>query len=382
MDQATLAQGCAAASDGGSALTSAVGDPIERQILAALPTTTYDDLKERFGWSRGRIYALAVRENARKTEARIRERAADRAARQREALLGMLNQTATCDVLDYLDSLPDECAALVCTSPPYNIGVGYGGGQAADRMRHVFYYGWLLQVVSECARILRPGGSLFLQVGSTKDDEGRLVPIDTMLFDPLLRTGLTFQSRVVWRIQHGLTPKRRLAERYETALVFSKGPEPVFNATPARVPQKEPGKRAFKGERKGMLSGNPLGAHPTNVFDDIPAIGANNGEKTAHPAQFPLALARRAVLLYTMPGHLVVDPFSGSGSTHAACVETGRSFTGADLFYGDVRRERLAKAMPDLVSHLPGVTPESLAVWQAEARRVNFGRAAHQAALI
>jgi DNA modification methylase len=257
-------------------------------------------------------------------------------------------------------------------------------------MRHVFFAGWLMMIASECARILRPGGTLFMQVGSTRDDSGQLVPMDTMLYDPLRRTGLDFQSRVVWRIPHGLTPRRRLAERHETALVFSKG-EPTFNATPARTPQKDPGKRAFRErsagslERgavpKGALSGCPLGAWPDNVWD-ISTVRHNHPEKTDHPAQFPLALARRAVLLYTMPGELVVDPFSGSGTTHAACIETGRSFSGADLSYEDTRRARLERAMPDMVSMLPGMTDESVAVWQAEARRVDHGPAAVQAVLL
>jgi site-specific DNA-methyltransferase (adenine-specific) len=84
-----------------------------------------------------------------------------------------------------------------------------------------------------------------------------------------------------------------------------------------------------------------------------------------------LELARRAVLLYSMPGDLVIDPFSGSGTTHVACRETGRSFSGCDLFYEDIRAKRLASVEPDLVSHLPGVSDETLAVWQAEARRVD-----------
>ncbi len=77
----------------------------------------------------------------------------------------------------------------------------------------------------------------------------------------------------------------------------------------------------------------------------------------------------------------MIDPFSGSGTTHAACIATGRSFSGADLSYADTRRDRLAKAMPDLVSNLPGVTDESLAIWQAEARRIDHGSAAEQARL-
>lgn len=282
----------------------------------------------------------------------------------------VMNATLNADVLDYLDGLPDGAVNLHATSIPYNVGKSYGGHDLVDRQRHHFWLGWTLQVLSEMARTLTEGGVLFLQVGQTRIDDGSLYPIDVLLFEHLRQMGLTYQSRVVWEIQHGLSPKHRLAERYETVLIFSKGAQPAtFNANAARIAQNEPGKRAFKGPNKGQLSGHPLGAWPTNVWR-IPAIGANNGEKTEHCAQFPEALVRRAILLYTLPGDLVVDVFTGSGTTQAQAMATGRAFSGCDLFYEDVRAKRLANVVPDVVTNLPGVTDESLAVWQAEARPV------------
>lgn len=343
----------------------------ERQIVTDLATMTYDQVALKHGCSRGRVWKLALRTGARKNEARIKERAADRQARQRETLIELLDQTATADVLDYLAALPDDCARLVLTSCPYNLGKPYGSGASADAMRHVYFMGWLMQVASEASRILKPGGTLFLQLGSTRDETDTIVPLDMLLYDALRRTGLDFQSRIAWVVPHGLTPKRRVSERYETALVMSKGPIEVFNPTPVRTPQKQPGKRAFKGPNKGKLSGHPFGAFPSNVWE-IPNIGHNNGEKTGHPAQFPLELARRAIMLYSNPGDIVVDPFSGSGTTHVACRENGRSFTGCDLFYEDIRAKRLAAVSMNAVTPLPGVTDESLAVWQADARRIDY----------
>jgi DNA modification methylase len=342
-------------------------------ILTELATSTYEEVAEKYRVSRRKVYTIALAAGARKNEARIRERADERKRRQRETLEAMLNSTATSDVLSFLDSLPDNCAQAVITSPPYNLGKAYGDTAKSDQFKHLFFVGWLYMIVSECARILKPGGSIFLQVGSTKNDQGEMIPLDTILFDPMRQAGLSFQSRVVWTIPHGLTPKNRLAERYETALVFSKG-TPTFNPTPARFPQKEPGKRGFRADREsfGKLTSCPLGSFPNNVWSDIGNIGFNHPEKADHPAQFPLKLAKRAVLLYSMPNDLIIDPFSGSGTTHAACIEAGRTFCGADLFYGDVRSQRLANIFPDLVSELPGVTAESIAIWQADAKRVDY----------
>lgn len=325
------------------------------------------------GWSRGRIYALALKTGARKTERRIQERHAERRRRQEETLEAMLNSTVKSDVLDFLDGLPDNSVAMHFTSPPYNLGKKYGDCASADTMRFTYFHGWLMQVISEMSRTLKPGGVVCLNVGKTRDWEDQLMPMDILLYEDLRRAGLTFQSRVVWTVSHGLTPKRRLADRYETILVFSKGDQASFNPNAARLAQKQPDKRAFKGPNRGQLSGHPYGAHPSDVWSDIPQVGHNHPDTKngKHPAQFPVALAKRAVLLYTLAGDLVCDPFCGSGSTAVAAVQTGRAFVGADLFYEDLRASRLKEATRDEFTPLPGVTDESVAVWQAEARRVD-----------
>lgn len=340
-------------------------DAKKDEILADLEVMDYQAVADKHDTSRGKVYQLAVRHRRRKHEARLQERANERAARQREFLREVLNASEKADVLDYLDGLPDGSVNLHMTSIPYNVGKQYGNCPDIDSRSFHYFLGWLLMVLSEMERTLSPGGIMFLQVGATRDPAGQLYPLDALLFQHLRGMQLSFQSRVAWIIAHGLTPKRRLAERYETALVMSKGEPTVFNANAARIPQKQPGKRAFKGPNKGELSGHPLGAWPTNVWA-IPNCGANR-DSGDHPAPYPVELARRAILLYTMPGDLVVDAFCGRGTTLEAAKHLGRDFSGADLFYEDVRAQRLAKVAPDVVCMLTGVTEESLAVWQAEA---------------
>ena len=347
----------------------------ERAVLAALGSSSYETTASRFGLSRAAVWRIAKRHGARKHEPRIAER--ERAQRGRderiallEAAVAGMGETKTADVLSYLGTIPDGCAQIVLTSPPYNIGRSYDG-KSNDKMRHLAYLGWMIQVVSECARVLKPGGVFALQIGATRLDDGSLKPLDWVLEEYLYMAGLTYQNRIVWPSDHGLTPKARLAERAEYGLVFSKGPYNVFNATPARTPQKHPGKRAFRGPNCGKLSGHPLGAAPTDVWTDVEHLRANHRERTPHPAQMSLAYARKTILLYSMPGDLIIDPFSGSGTTQLASFQTGRAFDGADVAYADVRAARLADAEPDSASVLPGVSAESLAIWQAEAHRVH-----------
>jgi site-specific DNA-methyltransferase (adenine-specific) len=48
------------------------------------------------------------------------------------------------------------------------------------------------------------------------------------------------------------------------------------------------------------------------------------------PTQIPLAIAEPIVLCASMPGDLVVDPFSGSGTTGAAALKNGRKYVGIE----------------------------------------------------
>src|SRR3546814_12590146 len=107
-----------------------------------------------------------------------------------------------------------------------------------------------------------------------------------LIFDSIKRTGLNFQSRVAWVVSHGLTPKKRLSERYETALIFSKGEPSVFNPAPARTQQKQPTKRSYNGPHTGKLSVHPQDTWPSNVWN-IQNIVHNPPQRTDHPAQSP-----------------------------------------------------------------------------------------------
>src|SRR5207244_3507508 len=105
---------------------------------------------------------------------------------------------------------------------------------------------------------------------------------------------------------------------------------------------KYPGKRHYKGPRKGEWSGNPLGKNPSDVWD-IPNVKAGHVEKTIHPCQFPVALVQRLVRALCPAGGLVVDCFAGSASAGVAALVEGRRFYGCDLnpIYVQVGRERL-----------------------------------------
>src|SRR5207247_751209 len=114
------------------------------------------------------------------------------------------------------------------------------------------------------------------------------------------------------------------------------------NLDAVRVPQKYPGKRHYRGDKKGKYSGNPLGKNPSDVWD-IPNVKAAHVEKTAHPCQFPVALPGRLIRALTNEGQLVLDPFVGSGSTAVAALMEQRNFIGCDIsrHYLGIAKRRL-----------------------------------------
>jgi adenine-specific DNA-methyltransferase len=236
---------------------------------------------------------------------------------------------ATADCRKFLKTIPSDAAQLIMTSPPYNIGKAYEKRLSIETFTEL-----LASVIGECVRIIKPGGSICFQVGNYMAGPNRPRPL-SLLLDPLFAPyegsdQLFLRNMLIWHFGHGLHAKRRFSGRYETVLWYTKGDDYIFNLDDVRVPQKYPGKRHFKGAHKGQPSGNPRGKNPGDVWD-IPNVKANHVEKTKHPCQFPISLAKRLILALSNPGDLVVDPFAGVGTTAAAAVLTGRRAAGCDL---------------------------------------------------
>jgi adenine-specific DNA-methyltransferase len=177
-------------------------------------------------------------------------------------------------------------------------------------------------------------------------------PLDLVLYPVFKSFGLTLKNRIVWTFGHGLHEQFRFSGRHETILWFVKSDRYPFNLDAVRIPQKYPGKRAFRGANKGKPSGNPDGKNPSDVWD-IPNVKSNHIEKTEHPCQFPIGLAERLVLALTNEGDLVVDPYIGVGSTAAAAILRGRHTAGADteLRYLEIARQRIEQAFDGTIPH-------------------------------
>lgn len=241
-------------------------------------------------------------------------------------------------------SVQQAQAELIVTSPPYNVGKEYEERTSLDA-----YIEGQRATIEACLKVLSPTGSICWQVGHYIEGSGKskeAFPLDLVLYPIFKELGLVLRNRIVWYFGHGLHETVRFSGRHETILWFTwPGEDYTFNLDPVRIPQKYPGKRAYRGNKKGQPSGNPLGKNPSDVWD-MPNVKSNHIEKTEHPCQFPVGLVERLVLALTNPGDLVLDPYMGVGTTAVASVIHGRRSAGADIEarYLEIARQRVQKA--------------------------------------
>ncbi len=240
------------------------------------------------------------------------------------------------DALKVCKKFPDDFFSLIISSPPYNIGKTY-----EKKINFESYLDEQRTVIAELVRTLRYDGSLCWQVGNYIDN-GEVYPLDIYFYPVFKSLGLQLRNRIVWHFGHGLHAKKRFSGRYETLLWFTKSDNYIFNLDSVRVPSKYPGKRHYKGDKKGMPSGNPLGKNPSDFWDllqaefdecvwDIPNVKANHPEKISeHPCQFPIELVERCVLSMTNEDDWVLDPYGGVGSAAIAALKNNRRTVSID----------------------------------------------------
>jgi site-specific DNA-methyltransferase (adenine-specific) len=121
---------------------------------------------------------------------------------------------------------------------------------------------------------------------------------------------------LAWCYPSNIGRKFRLINIYGKKPDFSKVLQPYKNTQDKRIQE-----RMRNGSK-----GTPL----YDWFSDINIVKNVSKEKTSHPCPVPIALMERLILLLTDEGDLVVDPFSGSGTTALACIKLNRRFIGIE----------------------------------------------------
>ena len=210
---------------------------------------------------------------------------------------------------ELLKTLETESIDLIVADPPYNLGKDYGNNHDLKGFEEyiLFTREWL----SEAKRVLKPEGSIYVFMG---------VRFISYLYDIMDRDlKLFFNSWIVWHYTQGTGKTKGFSPRHDDILVFNKGKNFTFNLDDIRVPQK------FYRERNNMR-----GANPGDVWQ-FSHVHYSNPNRQNHPTQKPEGIIERIVLASSNKGDIVLDPFSGSGTTLRVCQQLGRKAIGFEL---------------------------------------------------
>ncbi|MBE9142082.1 DNA-methyltransferase [Planktothrix mougeotii] len=233
------------------------------------------------------------------------------------------------DSIDWLKSLDSESIDLVFADPPYNIKKADWDNFENQEQ----YIDWSLQWISEASRILKSTGSLYI------------CGFSEILADLKHPVSKYFKSCrwLIWHYKNKANMSHDWGRSHESIIHFRKSNPVKLNIDDVRIPYgahtlKYPshpqaetsayGKGAKK--KRDNWTPNPKGAKPKDVIE-IPTTCNGMGETTPHPTQKPEELLRKLVLASSNEGDLVIDPFSGSGTTLVVAEQLNRRWMGCDL---------------------------------------------------
>jgi len=239
-----------------------------------------------------------------------------------------LNKIHVGDCLEVMRRMPTGSVDLVITSPPYNLRNTTGGGIPSgvgiwkdaklrngypghsDDMPRAEYVAWQRACLTEMMRVVRNDGAVFfnhkwrVQDGLLEDQKEIVV-------------GFPVRQIIVWDRAGGynFNPKF-FVPNYEVIYVIPKS-------------------KAFK-----LACLDP--AHPmkASAYGDVWRIPKE--QKNPHPAPFPIEIPRR--IIEATGAQVVLDPFSGSGTTALAAEMLGRQWIGIEQAqeYVEMAEARLA----------------------------------------
>lgn len=226
------------------------------------------------------------------------------------------------DCIKLMKDIADGTVDLVIADPPYNLGKEYGEGR--DVFTHEEYINFSKQWLTECHRILKNTGSIYVFAGF------RYI---SYIYEILERQlGMKFVNWICWHYTQGIGKTRGFSPRHDDILFFSKTDKYKFNIDNVRVPQKY-----------YRATNNMRGANPGDVWE-ISHIHYCQQNRQQHPTQKPEAIIERMILASTDPDDMIVDPFCGSGTTPRVCQQTKRKCIGIEINteYINLINERLS----------------------------------------
>ena len=241
------------------------------------------------------------------------------------------------DCLNQLKKIPNESVDLVFADPPYNMSKKKGLGWKYSKhitMQEVWdifskddFFDFNVKWISECFRILKHGGSLWVS-GS---------------FHNIYQLGFIIQNITEFKINNSVVRFKPNAQPNISCRFFTESTEHLIWASKNGDGKKWKFNYDFT-KKEISDSINPKGKQTRNVWS-IALTPKNEKSSGVHPTQKPEELLRRIILTCTNEGDMVLDPFSGSGTTNAVALRFNRNSIGIEKEkkFVEIIKKRLEK---------------------------------------
>lgn len=262
--------------------------------------------------------------------------------------------------LDILPTLDSDSVHCCVTSPPYFRLRDYQAeGQIGQEATLQAYIEMLVRVFAEVRRVLKPDGSLWLNLGDSFSGGERcfgglakkqLLGVPWRVAFALQADGWILRSEVIWNKSNCLpeSVRDRPTKAHETLFLLTKRSRYYYNQAAVAVPLKASTQERMKrgdrvsGKYASNGKGDDLHIAAMNVCRkrsfsathanrrSVWTLG-NSGTKEKHFAAYPEKLVEPCLLASCPPGGTVLDVFAGTGTTGVVAQKFGRSFVGIEL---------------------------------------------------
>lgn len=279
--------------------------------------------------------------------------------------------------LTNLSNLPSGSVDCVVTSPPYFGQRDYNvDGQIGNEKTPEEYIDNLTKIFSECKRVLKDNGTLWLNLGD-KYSNGNLLGMPWRVALALQADGWILRNDIIWQKPNAMphSAKNRLTPDHEYIFFFTKKSKDYFydqdaireqHVTFSKESKMKGGRNHFG--KKGGTPENGKNKGNSNLHDarwDQAFHPRGRNKRTvwsislskfrgAHFAVFPEKLIEPCVLAGCPKNGLVMDPFFGAGTTGCVALRNERNYLGLEINaeYAEIAKVRLSSIQTDFLDTL------------------------------
>ena len=279
----------------------------------------------------------------------------------------ILNQFLCGDAVEVSKQLPEACVDTIVTSPPYYRQRDYGSDlQIGQEISPAAYVERMTELFTELRRVVKPTGSAWVVIGD-KYVDGELLGMPWRVCLALKDVGWVLRSDCIWHKPNAMpsSVKTRPTTDHEYIFFFSHSKKKYFyDADAVREPHvtfseksKMKGGRGHFGKRGGTpekgKNGGDNNLHDGRWDQAFHPQGRNKRTvwsislskfREAHFAVFPESLVQTCLNASCPANGVVLDPFSGAGTTALAARRSGRQFIAIDCVaqYNEIAQSRVS----------------------------------------